>query len=667
MPSLQTGNTPILNLAIPQEKPSEPSAPPKPETAPVKVPSSPNDTLAVATTVNAKENQALTEVQSQLQSTLTLNEFDRIFAGPQLNLKDVQTVLKRSPELAAHIQALPRGAAVLALFQTAATRPLKEAEVLQLQRFLVESTGAQIGYQGHPTGLDGDYGSRTHGALIRFLRQNLAELPAPVANIAPSAALSSARLNQLLAGPKQSLTTVARVVAQLPADSRNRILAKPGGADFLASLEKAAQTPLNKSEVQALQGFLVKQGADLRYPGHATGIDGQYGKQTFQALRQFLSQSLVPQKEGPVASVKPTEPSTVSPTAAPTTAPTQAPADGPYPRYDRMLEDNLLDMTLALGYDEGAPGYAKAHLSEEIRLTREIESRGFVRDDAKAMALLKQAGKEIQGEYSAFYLKENIATSNGKPVHSIVRVITSGDGQKGTQKRQAALEGMKQSDVFMYGGHARYGTGPDFDANFSVTIDWEGVPNAKGQGKVTYHDDAELKALLSPKGLDSEATEALKKLQKLGKVQIDGQNSGNLRIGTDNKHPHEFGSFLMHEALKNTSSQTLAEDIQGEQYRLWLFNGCRTQDYQTPIREMGKHNPALNTENLDLIMTNQTLWWENTAGSLIAFLDGVSAFEKTADLNARLQAANPDQGMNGKTHVRQGFDDNPLHAPWKPD
>jgi hypothetical protein len=619
-----------------------------------------NDSLTIKMAVNADQNKALANVQSQLSQSFGPEEFDRLFSGQKQNIQDVQTVLSNRPDLAARIQALPRGADTLALLKTAATRPLKAAEVMQLQAFLIESTGAKIGYKGHASGLDGEYGSRTHGALLHFLRRQLAEAPISTAkpppqpgstdtphppsqsNLARTTDLSPERLNQLLKGPQQSLKTVSKVVMQLPQASRERITATPEGAAFLASLEKADKTPPSKAEIQAIQAFLVKQGASLRYPGHPTGIDGQYGSKTFQALRTFLAESLQ--------------------------SPTQtSPADGPYPRYDRMVEDGLLDMTVALGYDEGAPGYAPSHLSEEVRLTSEIQSRGFVRDDAKALELLKKAGKEVNGSYSAFYLKENIATANGQPVHSILRVITSGDGQSGAQKRKTALEGMNQSDVFMYGGHARFGTGPDFDSNLSVTIDWEGVPNPKGQGKVTYHDETALKELLSASGNDSQALDALKGLQKMGKVTIQGQNAGNLRIGSENKHPYEFGSYLMNEALKDTSSQSLTEEISGDQYRLWLFNGCRTQDYQTPIRTMGQKNSALSSENLDLFMTNQTLWWENTAGSLMAFLDGVSAFEKTADLSERLQKANPEQSQNGKTHVRQGFDDNPLSAPFRPE
>jgi len=669
MTSLQTGNAPLFpapfDSAQGAKHESAQGAPPAralsaTEGQTLQQATGLNDSLTVKTVVNAAQSKALAQVQSQLSPEFGPAEFDRLFSGSKLNLKDVQIVLTRRPDLVATLQALPGGVATLDILKTAAMRPLKEAEVLQLQHFLVESTGAKIGYKGHATGLDGDYGSRTHGALLHFLRQKLSRSTPPVAQAtatdhaltASQATVTSSpkilspdRLQQLLPGSHQSLKTVAKVVQQLPQASRERITSSPEGSAFLASLEKAEHTPPSKAEIHAMQAFLVKQGADLHYPGHPTGIDGQYGSKTFQAIRTFLAQSL----------------------QAPATQPQTAPADGPYPRYDRMLEDGLLDLTVALGYDEGAPGYAPSHFSEEIRLTAEIQSRGYVRNDAKALELLKQAGKTVKGEYSAFYLKENIASAQGKPVHSIVRVITSGEGQSGALKRKTALEGMNQSDVFMYGGHARFGTGPDFDSNLSVTIDWEGVPNPKGQGKVTYSDETALKELLSPSGNDGQALEALKRLQKLGKVSIEGQNAGNLRIGTENKHPYEFGSYLMNEALKDTSSQALTEEITGDQYRLWLFNGCRTQDYQTPIRAMGQKNSALNAENLDLLMTNQTLWWENTATSLMAFLDGVSAFENTADLNQRLQNANPEQGKNGKTHVRQGFDDNPMYAPFQPE
>jgi peptidoglycan hydrolase-like protein with peptidoglycan-binding domain len=657
MPSLQTGNSQFPKAPeISSKAPAANALSLEQKSATLEEVS----LLDSLTLKQAKENRpapVLKEVKSQFSGGVDLKEFDSLFSKG-LNLPDFQSVLAGNPELVSKIAALPQGPETLQLLKVAATRKLNTSEIRQLQTFLVQSTGANIKYPGHATGLDGDYGSRTHAALVSFVRTQLSQIQ-PVGAIQTTPNMTPERLNQLLPNQRQSLATLARVVQQLPTEVRSQIASSTEGRQFLADLETAGQRPLSASEIQSLQGFLIKQGANLSYKGHPTGRDGQYGDRTYHAIKQFLSKSFS-DKSQPLPS-NTGKPESQSSPSQPNSA--KLPADGPYPRYDRMLDDNLLDVTMAMGYDEGAPGYAQSHLSEEIRLTQEIQDRGFVRDDAKALSLLKKAGREVNGSYSAFYVKENIAQANGQPVHSIVRVITSGDGQSGALKRKAALEGMNQSDVFMYGGHARFGTGPDFDSNLEVTIDWEGVPNAKGQGKVTYQDETELKNLLSGDGNDSKALAALKKLQSLGKVTISGQNQGNLRIGSEDKHPYEFGSYLMNQGLKDTSTQTLAEEITADKYRLWLFNGCRTHDYQEPIRAQGKINPALQTENLDLIMTNQTLWWENTSASLVAFLDGVMSFDKASDLNSRLQKANPEQGQLGKTHVRQGFDDNPLTAP----
>ena len=44
---------------------------------------------------------------------------------------------------------------------------------------------------------------------------------------------------------------------------------------------------------------------------------------------------------------------------------------------------------------------------------------------------------------------------------------------------------MDQSDVFEYGGHARYGTGPDFDRNYRFTV---ALGQAPGSGKTGTED-----------------------------------------------------------------------------------------------------------------------------------------------------------------------------------
>ncbi|MBC7896429.1 MAG: amidohydrolase family protein, partial [Cytophagaceae bacterium] len=96
----------------------------------------------------------------------------------------------------------------------------------------------------------------------------------------------------------------------------------------------------------------------------------------------------------------------------------------------------------------------------------------------KAAALRQAAGRPKSTTRGMWFVKENVGTSAGKPVHAVVRVISPeaealGDG---SQARAAALEGMEQGDVFEYGGHARYGTGPDFDRNYRFTVDWDKLP-----------------------------------------------------------------------------------------------------------------------------------------------------------------------------------------------
>lgn len=580
-----------------------------------------------------------------LAEGMDLRQFDQLFANSNHNLADFQKVLQARPDIRQHLQSLKHGPETVRLLEKAANQSLNSKEIKQIQTFLTESVGARIHYPGHASGIDGRYGSRTHSALEHWMRQQVAR-SSQVPTSPPTASLSGPQLQALLPVQRQSLTTVARVFAKLPAAARQKLAQMPSGEALIALLTTATQRPLNQTEIRTLQRALVAGGASLKYPGHATGVDGDYGQKTYQALRQVLLQSL---ENTPIQGGTPAEPA--------------LPQDGPYPRYDKMLADNLLDMTLALGYDEGSAHYAPSHLLEEQKLTREIEARGFQRNDARALELLAQAGKQVNAQYSAFYVKENIGEANGKPVHSIIRVLKSGDGLSGGVTRKAAVEGMNQSDVFMYGGHARYGTGPDFDRNFKITINWDGFPGARAKGTVTYTDYEELKHLLSPEDNDMKALEALRALQKAGRVTLEGSNQGNIRIGTENKHPYELGSHLMHEALAQTPAPSLSEEIQGEQYRLWLFNGCRTHDYQEPIRAMGRKNPALNSKNLDLIMTNQTLWWDATAQSLLTFMDGVMKFESARQLTQQLKQANPDQGQKGPTHVYQGFDDNPMSQP----
>jgi len=637
----QTGQNPQLT---PGKAPKSPQPPAEAVAHPqVEVLSEDQVALQSAAVRHSEHKPQVPDTRVQLQpaqptqpQALSPREIQQRLSTPA-SLKRVEQILAQAPELAQRLEQKPGGKAVVALLKQAAVRSLSKTEVTQLQQFLVKEMGQSIGYRGHTTGIDGQYGPRTHRALVAALTAEPASAakpaptsqapatqpPAPKPERAPAPA-STPLLTQVQqqAGNLQAL---AQLSSQFPPEALQKLTPA-----LRQSLTQAAARPLTGGEARNLQTQLVQAGQNLSYPGHNTGIDGQFGARSRQALVNVLSQALDPQFQA------------------------KAPPAAPSPRYDRMLSDQLLDVTVAVGYDEGTVQFAGAHRSAEAEVLQKLASRGFVRNDQRALELLKGAGREVNASYSALYLKEDIDTHNGQPVHAIVRLVRSGDGSRGAENRQAALEGMNQSDAFLYGGHARFGQGLDFDRNFTVTIDWEGVPQAPAQGRVSYTDTTQLKNLLG--GSDAKALQRFKELQSQGKVQLSGSNAGNIRMNENQLHRGEFGSQLMHQALQGERNP-LSEEIQGDNYRLWLFNGCRTQDYQQPIRQQARQNSALNEQNLDLVLTQQSLYWHNISDSLMGFLDGVMARDNSQQLLGRLQNANPEH--TGSTHLAQGFGDNP--------
>ncbi len=506
---------------------------------------------------------------------------------------------------------------------------LTKTEVLQLQQALVDA-GENLSYRGHPTGVDGDFGKRSKAALanviasVKTSAQTPVEPPAEPAPVSPAEPSPDTQSPEVQFSAQEALPKLARKAQTLPAETLAKL---PAGVQ--EGLKAAAAGSLSKSAARDLQQALVDMGQKLNYPGHPTGVDGAPGQRTRQALANVLNAAV----SGETAAVT---------------------KSGPFPQYDSMLDDGLLDMTMAIGYDEGTEKYASAHLREQYKMLGQLADRGYVRNDARARELLKEAGHDLKADYTAFYVKENVAEKDGKPVHALVRVIHAGDGTQGAQKRAAAIESMNQSDVFMYGGHARYGTGMDFDRNFTVTIDWNGVENAPDTGKVTYKDYGALKKLL---GGNAGGNQWLQKLEAQGKITINGSNDGNIRMSEKDLHRAEFGSRLMNKALEGVEN-TLSEEITGDRHRLWLFNGCRTSDYMASIHAESRSNVQLKGEKLDVITTEQTLYWHNISDSLMSFLDGVTAADGTPDLNQRLQSANPEQADRA-THAMNGFQDNP--------
>ena len=364
-------------------------------------------------------------------------------------------------------------------------------------------------------------------------------------------------------------------------------------------------------------------------------------------------------------------------------------ATGQYPRYEKLFKDGLLNVTIGIGFDEtGANPY------EEAAMMKSLKSRGYVEIDAsssqgqkKLKEIYDKANKPMPPIYpgiTKFYYKPEISTYNGKPVDSVINLVTSGDGKHGDKAVNVFKDGLRNSDVVLYGGHGRYGTGPDFDSNFTVTIplktgaktydNYENLEKDLKNSLKTLKTDisaGNYNIITDVLGSDPKTIEAIKKnilggdeygrelrlikmMVKAGKAKVDGANDGNVPINFNSPHKGEFGGFLMQEALKSMDknsniTKAVATD---DKYRLWYLNGCRTSDYQNGIRSAAPGNPSYNTENLDVYLTNEVLIWPNTSTNLLSFLDGVTQEDSSDGIKKRI-ADNAMQWMGDDGNVKK--------------
>ncbi len=156
------------------------------------------------------------------------------------------------------------------------------------------------------------------------------------------------------------------------------------------------------------------------------GADGDYGRETAAAVSRFQQ----------LHGLKVTGKLDLETLRALENAPS------PSPDYAALFSDGVLRAALAIGYDE-----AGSHEPEQARLLQGLAQRGYtwVADDQRASLGLDADGKFLTRE------------QDGRRV--ILELITPDLDQP----KARFAEAMRHSEVVMYGGHGRYGSGPDFD------------------------------------------------------------------------------------------------------------------------------------------------------------------------------------------------------------
>src|SRR5262249_4451008 len=142
-------------------------------------------------------------------------------------------------------------------------------------------------------------------------------------------------------------------------------------------------------------------------------------------------------------------------------------------RYAELFKDDVLDVTLGLGYLEGMTDYLEGLFKAAAG---GLESLGMTADRPAALELLKKAGRPLAADaVGSFWVKKG-AISYAPPagaarsIDIVVRVMANPEKTKGGQLLDAFVDAMARGDVAWYSGHGRFGSGPDFDQDFVAVL-----------------------------------------------------------------------------------------------------------------------------------------------------------------------------------------------------
>lgn len=335
-------------------------------------------------------------------------------------------------------------------------------------------------------------------------------------------------------------------------------------------------------------------------------------------------------------------------------------------RWAELSRGGVLDLTLGVGFDEGD---SHGPLLSELRAG--LKARGLYLDAGRTRAaqLYEAVSRSLAADaFGEFYVRNNalrVTPPAGPPVdvHLVVRLLYPSDGSGGLAAA-AFMEGLLHSDITYYSGHARYGSGPDFDRNMSFEL-----LDATGTIERVIEDYDDLEVFLAQEGSASGRTAWSQFLYRVDAclIRVNGFNSGNVFLNPTNRHTEEFGGKLMYWNLARSGglgapvvtgpNGALAQRPATRRYNLWVFDGCRTQDYITSLRA----TPRLDARQTDLLVTRRVLYWSDNGRTFTSFLDGILGLCTAEQLMRDMDAQNL-TGSDGATPAMRGdgFTENPI-------
>ena len=418
-----------------------------------------------------------------------------------------------------------------------------------------------LGY-GLQGGADGVFGRATEATLAGFR-----ELHGRV-----GAALLDAPTLALLDGSLVRLEGVASYALGSP---------RLAGDERLARL-LAGRSPLPRrgEAVTRVQQALL----DLLFSLPRWGVDGSLGEESSEAIRQFQRwQRIRPGGELSPLTLMALDQLVPPPGEQVTRA----------PEYARLIRDGLLTVTVAMGYDE-----------DDNDLPRFTELREGLRAEG-----FQQVGGESADQVLVY---TRALLIQGQPGQMRIRLVS----RHTSDPEERFAEGLIHDAVTIYAGHARYGTGPDFDPKESTAENF-----VIGVGAPQHR-------------------------------------TGDLEPGYD---PH------MNQILRGVPNDLITRRFDPERDQVWAFFGCTTRHYLDELRGLiaGKRS-----DNLDLIVSTRPIYWSDNAFYPLELVRGLlrgrSFNAMKAALCARAKETERRVGAEqpGDAFFGDGFGDN---APgWRP-
>jgi hypothetical protein len=362
-----------------------------------------------------------------------------------------------------------------------------------------------------------------------------------------------------------------------------------------------------RGAVSKVQQALVALGFEL--PMHRA--DGSFGSETTDAIRQFRARhgpSEGDQLDGPTLAV------------LDRVAPVPGVQQSHTVDYDHLLADGRLDVTVALGATdetvsrETSPGSYES-TSRPVEDLEAERFRAWMTSHGFTFELFGWAGNEDWKATRSISWTGADGTQHTREVNIWINLVVPAAGAA-----REFRQGLSRDEITIYSGHARYGSGPDFDAKSNAAENFRmGIDRAmSAAGRRTRVDEARRHGV----AIDEEHD------------LVDMVNSGNFNA---------------------------------DRYRVLFFNACTSLAYLDEIREQ-----VGGTQNVDVVATRRpSMFTTRESGVSVTeiqrFLEGILAAESVESVIAGLDDAQR-QMHQGSGHrfpsegifSSSGMGDNPL-------